>query len=148
VSLISSDPATTEKINKSLTGASKSAREAVGLARRGVTTVIERIDPGTLAELVIKATALQEMTNEALEAKRSMYRISEIEISASIPPGVSFSIARLDGPAAGAGSLSSEELVEEAAGAPEVVLALDGAMLDEATAEAIAEAAAVPGKDG
>jgi len=30
----------------------------------------------------------------------------------------------------------------------EVVLALDGAMLDEATAEAIAEAAAVPGKDG
>jgi hypothetical protein len=144
-----SDPSTTEKINKSLGGASKSAREAVGLARRGVSTVIERIDPGTLADLVIKATALQEMTNEALEAKRSMYRIAEIEISASIPPGVSFSIARLDGQAGGdAAAVSSEELVEHTAGAPEVVLALDGAMLDEATAEAIAEAAAVPESNG
>jgi hypothetical protein len=62
---------------------------------------------------------------------------------------VSFSIARLDGPAGGdAAAVSSEELVEHAAGAPEVVLALDGAMLDEATAEAIAEAAAVPESNG
>ena len=34
------------------------------MARRGVTTVVERIDPGTLAEVIIKATVLQEMTNE------------------------------------------------------------------------------------
>src|SRR6478672_9964957 len=56
------DPATQERLGKS-------AREAMGLARRGVTTVVERIDPGTLAEVVIKATALQEMTNAALRRK-------------------------------------------------------------------------------
>jgi hypothetical protein len=139
------DPSTTEKINKSLTGASQGAREAVGLARRGVTTVIERIDPSTLAELVIKATALQEMTNDALRAKRSVYRISEITISASIPPGVSFAIGRIDDRDDPAEVMhTSEELVDQAAGSTEVVLALDGAMLDQATVEAIAEAAATP----
>ena len=75
------------RITGSLSGASQGAREAVGLARRGVSTVIERIDPGTLAELIVKATALQEMTNTALRGKGSPYRISEISISASIPPG-------------------------------------------------------------
>ena len=77
-------------------------RRARARARRsgwpsaGVTTVIERIDPGTLAELIIKATALQEMTNKSLRMKGSPYRISEISISASIPPAVSFAIQRLD----------------------------------------------------
>ena len=50
------DPATAETL-------AKSARDAVGMARRGVTTVIEKIDPSTLADLIIKATALQEMSN-------------------------------------------------------------------------------------
>ena len=54
---------TQDMLVKSLSGAGASAREAVGVARRGVSTVIEKIDPGTLAELIIKATALQEMTN-------------------------------------------------------------------------------------
>ena len=89
VTKTAADPATQEKLGKQ-------AREAVGLARRGVTTVVERIDPGTLAEVIIKATALQEMTNASLRQKRSPYRISEVVISASIPPGVSFSIGRGD----------------------------------------------------
>jgi hypothetical protein len=141
------DPSTTERINKSLTGASQGAREAVGLARRGVTTVIERIDPGTLAELIIKATALQEMTNRSLRGKGSPYRISEISISASIPPGVSFAIGRIDDDQETIDGKvhSSAELVELEAAAGEVVLALDGATLDESTAAAIAEAAAIPG---
>lgn len=140
-----SDPSTTERINKSLTGASQGAREAVGLARRGVTTVIERIDPGTLAELIVKATALQEMTNKALRDKGSPYRISEISISASIPPGVTFAIGRIDDDQETIdGAIhSSAELVEATAG--DVVLALDGATIDESTASAIAEAAALPG---
>jgi hypothetical protein len=143
------DPTTTERINQSLSGASQGARQAVGLARRGVTTVIERIDPSTLAELVIKATALQELTNDALRAKRSVYRISEISISASIPPGVSFAIGRIDDPEDPDGALrTSEELVEQADDSTEVVLALDGATLDEATVEAIAEAAATPDGSG
>ncbi len=83
------DPATQERLGKQ-------AREAVGMARRGISTVVERIDPGTLAELIIKATALQEMTNNALRQKGSPYRISEISIAASIPPGISFAISRID----------------------------------------------------
>jgi hypothetical protein len=142
-----SDPTTQDKINQSLAGASKGAREAVGLARRGVNTVVERIDPGTLAELIIKATALQELTNRSLREKQSPYRISEVTISASIPPGVSFAIGRIDDQEETiVGDVhSSEELVEQETHPGDVVLALDGATLDESTADAIAEAAAVPG---
>ena len=141
------DPSTTDRINRSLSGAGQSAREAVGLARRGVNTVIERIDPGTLAELIVKATALQEMTNKALRDKGSPYRISEISISASIPPGVTFAIGRIDDVEERlTGEVhESSELVAEAATAGEVVIALDGATIDDATAQAVAEAAAVPG---
>ncbi len=142
-----SDPSTQEKINKSLSGASQGAREAVGMARRGVNTVIERIDPGTLAELIIRATALQEMTNASLREKRSPYRIAEISIAASIPPGVTFAIGRIDDEAETiTGDIhTSAQLVEQEGDVGDVVLALDGAMLDQETAEAIAEAAAVPG---
>jgi len=142
-----SDPSTQEKINKSLSGASQGAREAVGMARRGVNTVIERIDPGTLAELIIRATALQEMTNASLREKRSPYRIAEISIAASIPPGVTFAIGRIDDEAEIiTGDIhTSAQLVEQEGEVGDVVLALDGAMLDQEIAEAIAEAAAVPG---
>lgn len=141
------DPAATDMINRSLAGASQGAREAVGMARRGVSTVIEKIDPGTLAELIIKATALQEMTNRSLRTKGSPYRIAEISISASIPPSVSFAISRLgDEPEEiGHQVVSSSELVEKAPEGGDLVLALDGTTLDEATAEAVAEAAAAPG---
>ena len=52
------DPATSAK-----------ARLAIGRAKRGVATVIDRIDPGVLADVIIKATALQERANEALRSK-------------------------------------------------------------------------------
>jgi hypothetical protein len=115
------------------------------MARRGVSTVIEKIDPGTLAELIIKATALQEMTNKSLRKKGSPYRIAEISISASIPPSVSFAISRLDDPEeVGDEVVSSSELVEKAPEGGDLVIALDGTTLDESTAAAIAEAAAAP----
>ena len=121
----------------------RSAREAVGMARRGVTTVIEKIDPGTLAELIVRATALQEMTNRSLREKGSPYRIGEISISASIPPAVSFAISRLgDEPEEVVGQVhSSAELVEQADDAGELVLALDGTTVDDATIAAAATAA-------
>lgn len=127
------DPATQEKL-------SQRGREAVGLARRGVSTVVERIDPGTLAELIIKATALQEMTNKALRSKRSPYRISEVVISASIPPGVSFAIARerdrdIQDDLAG-GDVSSEQLVEALADPGESIVTLAGLRFDDAELEA------------
>jgi hypothetical protein len=121
------DPATAE-------GLARGARDAVGMARRGVTTVIEKIDPSTLAELIVKATALQELTNKALRKKGSPYRIAEISISASIPPAVSFAIGRLgDEPEEVVGDVvESSELVEQSAEAGELVLALDGTTVDPA----------------
>ncbi len=131
------DPATQDMIGKSLSGAGAGAREAIGMAKRGVTTVIEKIDPGTLAELIIKATALQEMTNKALRKKGSPYRISEISISASIPPAVSFAIQRLDDePEAVDGAIvSSSDLVEQIVESGDLVLALDGTTVDPAAVE-------------
>ncbi len=131
------DPATQDMIGKSLTGAGAGAREAIGMAKRGVTTVIEKIDPGTLAELVIKATALQEMTNKALRQKGSPYRIAEISISASIPPAVSFAIQRVGEPDddVGANVVSSSELVEQIVESNDLVLALDGTTVDSAAVE-------------
>jgi hypothetical protein len=127
------DPENQQKINKS-------AREAVSLARRGMNTVVERIDPGTLADLIIKATALQEMTNTALRAKGSPYRIAEIGVEASIPPGISFSIGRVDDPETPEDeSIDSTALVDTIATGDEVVLALDGATVDDATATAMVE---------
>ena len=122
------DPATQEAV-------SRSAREAVGMARRGVTTVIEKIDPGTLAELIIKATYLQELTNRALRQKGSPYRIGEISISASIPPAVSFAIGRIgdDDEELVGQVVSSTELVAKETDDGELVLALDGTFVDEDT---------------
>lgn len=138
-----SDPATQEKLGQQ-------ARAAMGAARRGVSTVVERIDPGVLADLVIKATALQELTNRSLRAKKSPYRIAEISITASIPPGISFAIGRMDDkdddlPTGAA--VSSEELVDEMPETGEAVISLDGTTLthdelttvDEALANEIPE---------
>jgi hypothetical protein len=130
------DPATQDMIGKAGAG----ARDAVGMAKRGFTTVIEKIDPGTLAELVIKATALQEMTNKALRKKGSPYRIAEISISASIPPAVSFAIQRVGEPEddVGATVVSSSELVEQIVESGDLVLALDGTTVDAAAVESSA----------
>jgi hypothetical protein len=121
------DPETQDRL-------SQQARSAMGAARRGVSTVVERIDPSVLADLIIKATALQEMTNASLRQKQSPYRISEVDITASIPPGVTFAIGRLE-PAEETitGSVvSSEQLVtEQAAGGGEAVISLDGTTLSD-----------------
>jgi hypothetical protein len=116
--------------------AKRQASEALGKARRGVNTRVERIDPGTLADLVIKSTALQEMTNRALKKKGSPYRIQEIVITASIPPGVSFAIGRVhDDEVHGEELVSSVELVEEANLADEAIVSLDGTEVSAAALE-------------
>src|SRR4051794_33601556 len=118
------DPATQEKLGQQ-------ARAAMGAARRGVSTVVERIDPGVLADLIIKATALQEMTNTSLREKHSPYRINEVSIAASIPPGVTFAIGRIDviEEEPTGEEVSSEELVEELTDPTEAVISLDGTTL-------------------
>ena len=56
---------------------------------------LERINPGLLADLIVHATAAQEKTNKALKEKGSQYRISEMYLTASIPPQIGFYIARI-----------------------------------------------------
>jgi len=120
VSRSASDPAMHERL-------SKQAKEAMGQARKGMATVVEKIDPSTLAELVIKATALQEKTNASLRDKKSPYRIAEISITASIPPGVSFVISRIDeGEILSGTAVTSAELIEALPALGEDVIALDG----------------------
>ena len=120
------DPATQAKVKGGIVAAGRGAR-----------TVVERIDPGILADVIIKATALQEKANASLRRKGSIYRIGEIQVTASLPPGISFSIERVgDADAeAAAGTLhtSAEILADEAGAAPGVgadptleIVSLDG----------------------
>jgi hypothetical protein len=121
-----SDPATQEKLGQQ-------ARAAMGAARRGVSTVVERIDPSVLADLIIKSTALQEMTNGSLREKQSPYRISEVNITASIPPGITFSISRMDDKdevVTGA-TVSSAALAASLPEGGDAVIALDGTSLSQ-----------------
>jgi hypothetical protein len=103
-------------------------REAAGAAGRGLVTAVEKIDPGILADITIKATALQEKTNRSLRVKASAYRIGEVTISATIPPQIGFSIVRIGDPEEDATSQiqSSGDLVERVATADEEVVSLSG----------------------
>jgi hypothetical protein len=102
------DPATQAKV-----------KGGIAAAGRGARTMVERIDPGILADVIIKATALQEKANASLRRKGSIYRIGEIQVTASLPPGISFSIERVGDAdaeeAAGALHTSTEILASEVA---------------------------------
>ena len=89
------DPTTQERLRQGMHQAGDSARSAGSAAKRGLSNMVDKIDPGLLADVVIKATALQEKANAALRAKGSPYRIAEVQITATLPPQVGFSIARL-----------------------------------------------------
>ena len=108
-------------------------------AKRGFTTALERIDPKILADVVIKATSLQERANASLKERGSVYRIGEIGIGAAIPPSITFTIERVDDPTK-AGLSDSQTLlaqVEAEGGAPETIVTLDGTAIDEATIEEV-----------
>ena len=105
------------------------AKRTLGRAKLGVATAIDRIDPGILADIVIKATALQERSNVALKAKGSPDRISEIAIGAAIPPSVTFSITRVGGEDDDA--TDSTRLVAAGRAAGDEIKALDGSTIDE-----------------
>ena len=108
------------------------ARAALKKAKRGFTTALERIDPRILADVVVKATSLQEKANRSLQERGSVYRIGEITIGASIPPSIQFSIERVDDP--NNALLDSSTLLAKAADASdptppieaETIVTLDG----------------------
>ena len=104
-------------------------KDAAGQAKKGFVTAVERIDPGILADIIIKATAIQESANGALRERGSVYRIGEITITATIPPQIGFAIERLgdaEAPPAPEETRASSELVAEASTAEETVVSLDG----------------------
>ncbi|HUQ43063.1 MAG TPA: hypothetical protein VM451_01440 [Candidatus Limnocylindria bacterium] len=118
------------------------AHAALRKAKRGFTTALERIDPRILADVVVKATSLQEKANLSLRERGSAYRIGEITIGASIPPSIQFSIERIDDPAA----MDSTTLIETAAVTgdpiePGTIVTLDGTAIDDATMTEAAEEA-------
>ena len=121
-------------------------KHGIASAGRGARTLVERIDPGILADVVIKATALQERANARLRSKGSIYRIGEIQVTASLPPGISFSIERVaeaeDEAASGRLLRSSTELLAEGRAAEtEAIVSLD-THEQAAIAEGLAEAEA------
>jgi hypothetical protein len=140
------DPSTQEKARHTFDLAGKQAKVGLGHAKRGISTAIDRIDPNVLADMIIKATSLQERANASLREKGSPYRVSEIGIAAAIPPQVTFSIGRIDDPEqlpAGALVESTDLLDEIPAEAAEIV-ALDGSTVaDLPEAGLIVEAAPV-----
>jgi hypothetical protein len=89
------DPTTQERLRQGMHSAGESARQAGSAAKRGLGNMVDKIDPRLLADVVIKSTALQEKTNAALRAKGSPYRIAEVTITATLPPQIGFSIARI-----------------------------------------------------
>lgn len=116
------------------------AQAALKKAKHGFTTALERIDPKILADVVVKATSLQEKANASLRDRGSAYRIGEITIGASIPPSIQFSIERIDDP----GATDSTTLIAAAAldaAAPTTIVTLDGTAIDDATIEEVVEGA-------
>ena len=109
------------------------AQAALKKAKRGFTTALERIDPKILADVVVKATSLQEKANASLKDRGSVYRIGEIAIGASFPPSIQFSIERVDDPDDGAPGL--EHAAREGPDdrrADATIVGLDGTAVDEA----------------
>jgi hypothetical protein len=120
------DPATQAKV-----------KGGIQKAGRGARTMVERIDPGILADVIIKATALQEKANARLRRKGSIYRIGELQVTASIPPGIAFSIVRVDDPEEIGevdprtsteilAAVEAAEPLEAGADAPPAIVSLDG----------------------
>ncbi len=88
-------PEAKAEMRTAATQAGSQMLDAAGQAKRGLITAIEKIDPGLLADIIIKATALQERANHSLRDKASAYRVSEITITATMPPQIGFAISRL-----------------------------------------------------
>src|SRR6266516_6965015 len=106
-----------EKAKQAADRAAEQARIAAQQAGAQAKATTERVKRSMtherLAELIVKATALQERTNAELRAKNSPYRIQEITVTASIPPNIGFTIARLADPELIGKVVESVEILQE-----------------------------------
>lgn len=124
---------------------------AAGIAKISASAAVDRINPNSLADLIIKATTIQERTNAALRDKRSAYRVAEIAITAAFPPQISFSIARIgdvnEEPGMWAAHLAAEAAQADAVAAQLQAEAAPGGAPGEAPAGGSPEAWAHPGAE-
>jgi hypothetical protein len=115
-----------EKAKQATERAAEQARIAASQAGAQAKATTERVKRSMtherLAELIVKATALQERTNEELRLKNSPYRIQEITVTASIPPNIGFTIARLADPELIGKVVESVEILEELGEVPVIDL--------------------------
>ena len=119
--------ATSPEAKEQLRQSGVQMREAAGQAGRGLVTAIEKIDPGLLGDIIIKATALQEKVNRSLRDKKAAYRIGEITITATIPPQLGFTIERIGDPEDEVETgVDSRHLVDDVATAESEVVSLEG----------------------
>ncbi len=114
--------ATTEAVGTAATAAADPAnhakakvvaRSGLTKAKSGLSGAIDRIDPGLMADLVIKSTTLQERANRSLREKGSPYRINQITITAGIPPDVAFTIGRIEVEQEAEGALQPSDVADE-----------------------------------
>ena len=69
--------------------------KAKELSNRVVEKTVEFSSDEVIADTIIKATDKQEKVNAILKTRGSNYRVSSINLSMGIPPGVSFGIRRV-----------------------------------------------------
>lgn len=117
--VVARDPATHAKAKIVAKGAARGAGKAAEGAGRLAKTALDKLNPATLAAIVIKATSIQEQANRSLRRSKSLYRIGGIEIGAAFPPSISFQIVR-------AAELELEEEAEEDAASGDVEDAAEG----------------------
>jgi hypothetical protein len=140
--VVARDPATHAKAKIVAKGAARGAAHGAGKAAdaagRGVKSALDKLNPGTLAAIVIKATSVQEQANRSLRKSKSLYRIGGIEIGAAFPPSISFQIVR-------AAELELEEEAEEDMAAED---AAEGAEGDAEGSDEDADSTAATVADG
>lgn len=106
-----------------LDGARQAAEQAPAAASQGVHDLST---PEVKAQM-LKATALQEKANRSLQIKESAYRIGEIQITATIPPQIGFSIVRIGDPEDESNQIqASGDLLHSVETADEEVVSLSG----------------------
>lgn len=69
--------------------------KAKELSNKVAEKTVEFSSDEVIADTIIKATDKQEKVNAILKTRGSNYRVSSINLSMGIPPGVSFGIRRV-----------------------------------------------------
>ena len=136
-----------EKAKQAADRAAEQAKTAAAQAGAQAKVATERVKrgltPERLADLIIKATALQERTNVTLREKGSPYRVQEISVTASIPPNIGFTIARMADPEVVGRVVESAEMLERLG--EDAVLDIESETGPEGASHAGAAAAQAPG---